>query len=97
MVDEQELHLSLACLVDFVVPDVDLHPVLDRRGATRLQLRHPLDFHEAHAALPDDAEGGVIAEVGNVHVGSFGGLDDVDPFLNFDFDAVDADFSHKVL
>ena len=97
MIDEQELHLPLARLVDLLVPDGDLHPVLHRRGAAGLQFRHAFHFHEAHAALADDAEGGVIAEVRDVDIGRFGGLDDVDPVLDFDFDSVDGDFSHKLL
>ena len=69
MVDEEELHLPFARRIDFLVPDVDLHPLFDRRRATGLQFPHPFDLDEAHAALADDAEGGVVAEVGNVDVG----------------------------
>jgi hypothetical protein len=97
VVDEQKLHLPLARLLDFFVVDVDLHAVADGRGATGLQFRHALDFDEAHAALPDDRERRVIAEVGNVDVGSLGGLDAVDPVLHFDFDSVDGNFSHRLL
>jgi hypothetical protein len=32
-----------------------------------------------------------------MHVGGVCGLDDVDAILDFDFDSVDGDFSHKVL
>ena len=96
MVDEQELHLPFARLVDLLVVDVDLHPVFHGGRAAGLQLRHAFDFDEAHAALADDGQGGVVAEVGDVDVGSFGGLDDVDAVLDFDFDSVDGNFAHAL-
>jgi hypothetical protein len=65
--------------------------------AAGLQLRHPLDLDQAHTALSDDAQGRVIAKVRDVDVGGFGGLDDVDAVLDFDFVSVDGNFSHKVL
>ena len=86
-----------AGFVDLVVPDMDFHPVFDRRRASGLQLRHAFHFDEAHAALPDDAERGVIAEVGNMDVRRFRGFDRIDSILDFDFDSVDGNFSHRVL
>ena len=96
MVDEEELHRPLARLVDFLVPDVDFHPVAHGRGAAGLELRHPFDFHEAHAALADDAQRRVITEVRDVDVGCLGRFDDVDSVLNVDLDSVNCDLCHRV-
>jgi len=96
VIDEQKLHLPAARLLDFLVPDVDLHPVFHRGRAAGLQLRHALDFDETHATLTDDGQRGVIAEMRDVNVRKFGGLNDVDAVLNFDFDSVDGNFTHRV-
>jgi hypothetical protein len=96
MVDQKELHLTLPRFVHLLVVDVDFHPFLDRGRTAGLQLRHAIDLHEAHAALADDREAGVVAEMRDVNVGRFGSLDDVHPFRNIDFGTVKGDFGHSV-
>ena len=95
MVDEQELHLPLARLVDLLVPDVDLHPVLDRGRAAGLQLGHAFDLDEAHAALADDGEAMGGSRNGGRGCRRLWPLRwQLIAILNFDFDSVDGDLCH---
>ena len=94
MIDEQEFHLPAAGLLHFFVPHPDLHAVAHVGGASGLKLRHAFHFDEAHPALADDGQRRVIAEMRNVDVGCLRGFNDVDAVLDFDFSAVDGNFSH---
>src|SRR4051794_2938526 len=75
VVHEQELDYRVLSLLDVVGGGVHHHPVLDRRGAGGLELRHALDLDEAHAARAHRlAQLGFVAEVGDLDVALLGGV-----------------------
>ena len=75
VVDEQELDDRVLRLLDPVGLRVDDHAVADRGRAGGLQLRHPLDLHQAHAAGADGLpELRLVTEDGDLDVAHLGGV-----------------------
>ena len=66
MVEKQQLHDSLAGLLDHGRVGLDLHARHGRHRAGCDRLGRLLDFHEAHAAVASDGEARVVTEARNV-------------------------------
>ena len=75
MIAEQQFQHRLARLPDFVGLGGDDHALGDRRGARGLQLRHLLDFHQAHAAGALQGQTGVVAERRHLDARALAGFD----------------------
>ena len=60
-----------------------------------LHLRHPVDLDHAHAALADDGELRVVAEVGDVDPRRAARLEGVRGIGDLDGPAVDRDLRHQ--
>src|SRR4029453_2231924 len=84
VVDQQELHRRRAGASDFLGRRLDRETVLQGHRASGLDLGHALDFDQAHAALADDREARVEAEVGDVDARALGGIDQVDVLGHLD-------------
>ena len=90
VVDEQELDDRVLCLLHPVGLRVDDHPVADRCGARGLQLRHPLDLHQAHPAGPHRiAELRLVTEDRDLDIALLGGIDEHRPLGRRHLAAVD--------
>src|SRR5205823_8138010 len=79
MVDENELERRVLALRSLLGSTgcADDHPVLCGERAAGLQLRHPLDLDEAHAARADGrTEPRLVAEDGDLDPGFLRRLDD---------------------
>src|SRR5262249_20152653 len=75
VVDEQELDDRILRLLHTVGLRVDHHAVADRGRARGLQLRHPLDLDQAHAAGADRvAHLRLVAEDRDLDVALLGGV-----------------------
>ena len=70
---------------------LDRQAVLERHRAGRLDLRDALDLDQAHAALADDREARVVAEVRDVDAGELRGVDEVEVLRDLDRLAVEDD------
>src|SRR6185312_5033994 len=74
---------------------VDDHPVLDRRRARGLQLRDPLDLHQAHAASADRlAELRLVTEDGDLDVAVLRAVDQHHALRRLHLAAVDRALAH---
>jgi hypothetical protein len=89
MVDQQELEHAGARGDDVGRARRDDHAVGAHRRARRLQLRHLLDFHDAHAARTVDADAWVIAVVRHRDAALDRGLQDGLALLDRDLAAID--------
>ena len=92
VVDEDELERALLAVGGLLRRGRGLHhhPVLRRHRAAGLELRHPLDLDEAHAAGADGrAEPGLVAEHRDLDARDHGRLDEARALRHLDLDAVD--------
>src|ERR1700736_553818 len=76
MVDQQELEHALLVLVDLLGGGLDRHALSHVDGAGRLQLRHLLDFDQAHAADGHRRHLRMRAEDWDVDADLLGGVED---------------------
>src|SRR5579884_3155093 len=76
MVAEQKLNHALAGLANLIAVSGDDHAVGDLSGAGSLQLRHLLDFNEAHATCALEGETGVVAKRGYFDTNALAGFDE---------------------
>ena len=99
MVDHQPFDDMAAQLQRLRVGGRDDHAVLGRHHAGHLNpLDRPVDqLHRADPAGAGLAEGRVPAEVGDGDPDTLGGLQDGDPFGDFNGDVVDDQFWHRSL
>src|SRR5207248_2682440 len=79
MVDQEELEHALLVFVHLLGGGLDHHAFGDVDGAGRLQLRHLLDFDQAHAADGDRRHLGMRAEDRDVDADLLGGVEDERP------------------
>ena len=97
MIAEQHFHHAFARLANFVGVGGDHHAFGDHRSAGGLQLRHLLDFHQAHAACALQRKIRVVAERRHFDAHGLAGFDQQRPRRRGDLLAIDSDdyISHK--
>ena len=90
VVDEQELDHRVLGLLHAVGARIDDHPVADRGRAGGLELRDPLDLHQAHATGADrSAELRLVTEDRDLDVAALRGVDQHLALGSGDLDPVD--------
>src|ERR1035437_6304650 len=97
MVDEEELHRGVAGREGLLGRGLDDHPVAHGHRAGGLDLRHALDLDHAHAALADDGEPRVVAEVRDLDAGGTARLERVRVVRDFDDLSVDGYARHDAV